>query len=107
MESCPDDTNFGRRGHQAHIHTTPESEGLMKTIRQLREEARLSQMQLAVLLRVSVSAVYKWERGINMPKAATLKEIARVFDVRMDDIDLGVQGSEPGATASADSPTPV
>ncbi len=52
-------------------------------------------MQLAVALRVSVSAVYKWERGVNKPSATTLHRIARFFDVRMDDIDLGVTCREP------------
>jgi transcriptional regulator with XRE-family HTH domain len=60
----------------------------MQSIRELREAAGLTQMQLAVAIGASVSAVYKWERGINKPKASHLKAMARLFQVNMEDIDF-------------------
>lgn len=68
----------------------------MRTIRELRGAAGLTQLQLAHALGVTPSAVYNWERGRNEPKASQLRAMARLFDVSMDAIDF-----EPEAAKSA------
>lgn len=62
-----------------------------KTIRELREAAGLTQLQLANRVGVTPSAVYNWETGRNEPKASQLRAVALVFGVRMDDIDFEVE----------------
>lgn len=61
----------------------------MKSIRELREAADFSQLQLAIALGVSLSTVYKWERGINEPNASNLRKMAKLFNVNMEDIRIG------------------
>lgn len=58
----------------------------MKTIRELREAAGWTQLQLANRLEVTPVTVYNWERGKYEPSAKQLRAIARVFGVSMDDI---------------------
>lgn len=60
----------------------------MKTIRQLRESAGLTQFEVAVKIGVTPATVYNWERGRYEPKATQLRALARVFAVSMDDIDF-------------------
>ncbi len=62
----------------------------LKTIRQLREAAGLTQLELAFQLGCTSSAVYNWERGRNEPKASQLRAMARVFGVSMDEIEFEV-----------------
>jgi transcriptional regulator with XRE-family HTH domain len=67
--------------------------GMMKkpttrTIRELREERGLTQLQLGNLLGVTPVTVYNWERGQHMPTAPQLRALARVFGVSMDAIDF-------------------
>ena len=60
----------------------------MKTIRELREEAGLTQLEVAYRLGVTPATVSNWERGIFEPKASQLRAIARLFGVSSDDIEL-------------------
>jgi transcriptional regulator with XRE-family HTH domain len=60
----------------------------MKTIRQLREVAGLTQLEVAYKLGVTPATVSNWERGVYEPKVTQLRAMARLFDVRMDDIEL-------------------
>jgi transcriptional regulator with XRE-family HTH domain len=62
-----------------------------KTIRELREDAGLTQLQLANKIGVTPSAVYNWERGRNEPKASQLRTMARLFGVSMDVINFEVE----------------
>ncbi len=62
-----------------------------KTIRELREDAGLTQLQLANKIGVTPSAVYNWERGRNEPKASQLRTMARIFGVSMDVINFEVE----------------
>ena len=61
---------------------------MRKTIKQLREEAGLTQLQLAYRLGVTPGAVSLWERAASEPKALQLRALADVFGVSMDVIDL-------------------
>lgn len=58
------------------------------TIRELRERAGLTQLELANRLGVTPATVYTWERGKFDPRASQLRKLAREFGVSMDDIAL-------------------
>ncbi len=60
----------------------------MKTIRQLREEHKLTQLELANRAGVTPSTVYNWERGRFEPKATQLRAVARAFGISSDEIEL-------------------
>ncbi len=60
----------------------------MRTIRELREEQRWTQLELAYKLGVTPATVSNWERGVYEPKVSQLRAIARLFDVSMDDVAL-------------------
>lgn len=53
-------------------------------IRELRENAGLSQMQLAKKINVSQSAVAKWELGKTEPTASALISLAKFFNETTD-----------------------
>ena len=61
---------------------------MRKTIRQLREELGLTQLELANKLDVTPATVYTWERGRNEPRVSQLRKLADLFGVLMDDIAL-------------------
>ncbi len=60
----------------------------MKTIRELRDEKGWTQLELANHLGVTPSTVYNWERGRFEPRLSQLRDLARVFNIRMDEIDF-------------------
>lgn len=60
----------------------------MKTIRELRQERGWTQLDLASKLGVTPSSVYNWEKGNWGPRAAQLRQLATVFGVPMDVIEL-------------------
>lgn len=69
----------------------------MRTIRHLREQAGLTQVQLAHKVGVTPSTVYNWERGRNEPKASQLRTMARLFSVSMDEIDFEAEAVKSAA----------
>ena len=52
-----------------------------RRIRRLRESRGLSVLQIS-----SVQAVYKWERGENLPNIDNLYALSRLFGVRIDEM---------------------
>ena len=56
-----------------------------ETIKELRMEKGLSQMQLAKLIGVSQKAVDYWERNVNEPKASYIMALVRVFEISYDE----------------------
>jgi transcriptional regulator with XRE-family HTH domain len=60
----------------------------VKTIRQLRDERRWTQLELAYKIGVTPLTIQNWERGRYEPTASKLRKIADVFEVSMDDISL-------------------
>lgn len=60
----------------------------MKTIKELREAAGLTQLQLAYRLGVTPGSVSAWERGVTEPRSLQLRALAHELGVSMDDIDL-------------------
>jgi DNA-binding XRE family transcriptional regulator len=60
----------------------------MKTIRDLRQERRLTQFELALRVGVQPQAVYFWESGRRTPQVPQLRKLGVVFELCSDDIDL-------------------
>lgn len=60
----------------------------MRTIRDLRRSAGMTQLELANQIGVTPVTVYNWERGRYEPKASQLRALARIFGVSMDEIDF-------------------
>ena len=54
-------------------------------IKELRTEARLSQMQLAKIIGVSQKAIDYWERNVNEPKASYIIALVKAFDITFDE----------------------
>ncbi|MEZ4522214.1 MAG: helix-turn-helix transcriptional regulator [Thermomicrobiales bacterium] len=61
---------------------------VMKTIRELREQRGMSQMDLAVEIGVTLPTIGNWERNIYEPKASQFRKLARFFGVPMDEIAI-------------------
>ena len=63
---------------------------LIKTgerIRELRKQNNISVEELRSILGLSTGqAIYKWERGLNLPTLDNLVVLAEIFHVSMDDI---------------------
>ena len=59
---------------------------LARNIRNLRQERRITQAQLANMLHVTPQAVSKWERGAALPDIQMLALIAMNFGVCTDDL---------------------
>ena len=64
---------------------------MKKTIRELREQRGWSQQDLAQHIGVSLTTVYNWERGRHEPRLSQFSELARLFKVPMDRIELATQ----------------
>lgn len=58
-----------------------------KNLRYLREKSGMEQMDLAKELgRKSPSSISEWEKGKYTPKMGTLSQIAKIFNVNIDDL---------------------
>lgn len=57
-----------------------------KNIVKLRTANNMTQSELAQKLNYSDKAISKWERAESLPDAATLIEIAGLFEVKLDDL---------------------
>ncbi len=55
-------------------------------LKRLRNKFSLKQLDLANSLQVSPQAVSKWERDENFPDILTIKKIAHLFDVTVDEL---------------------
>jgi len=69
-------------------------------LRQLREERFLSQQALADGIDLQIAQISRYERGISMPNAETLAELAKFLRVSVGRLLLGEEDGE-GAIASA------
>lgn len=52
----------------------------------LRMRKGLSQYQLGVLVGVSDKAVSKWENGASKPRINTIRKLAQVFELSVDEL---------------------
>lgn len=62
------------------------TEQFSRNLRRLRLEKNLTQEQLAVILGVSVQSVSRWECGNTLPDVMLLPQIARLYNVTVDDL---------------------
>ena len=53
----------------------------MENLRELRKEAGLTQMMLAVKVGVSLMTIQLWERGVTTPKEENLSKLREVLNV--------------------------
>lgn len=53
-----------------------------------RVNAKLTQEQLAALVKRSVSTIKKWENGTSYPKQPDIEAICAVFGITYDQIDF-------------------
>lgn len=58
----------------------------MSKIRQKREAANMSQVDLGKRLGVSSQAVCQWEAGTSAPKLSNLAAMAQIFGCAIDDL---------------------
>lgn len=59
---------------------------LSENLKRLRKNKGYSQEQLAVQLNVVRQTVSKWEKGLSVPDAEMLMDIAELFDVPVSDL---------------------
>lgn len=59
---------------------------MAKTFKALRENAKISQQNLAKALKIKQSTISMWETGNSKPKLAMLPKLAKVFNVSIDEI---------------------
>lgn len=63
-------------------------------LKELRKEKNLTQEQLAEMLGVTNRSVSRWENGVNMPDFDLVIEIARYYDVSIEEILDGERKNE-------------
>lgn len=63
-----------------------EMKQIGKKITDLRKANNMTQMELADKLGISFQAVSNWERGNTMPDISKLPELARIFQVSVDEL---------------------
>jgi putative transcriptional regulator len=56
------------------------------TLRSLRKSLKISQKQLAELMKVRQSTVAMWESGKSFPRADKLPELAKILGCTLDDL---------------------
>lgn len=72
----------------------------MSKIRFFRENAGMTQMELAEKLGVTQAAIAMWESGSRNPNIITIKKLATIFGCTADDLLDPIRiGSETEATA--------
>lgn len=55
-------------------------------IKRYRNEKRLTQKELAAILDVDHSTVSNWERDVYEPDVKSLKDLAKLFDISVDEL---------------------
>ena len=74
---------------------------IARRIASLRQQAGMTQAELAQRLHYSDKAVSKWERGESIPDVGVLKRIADLFGITVDAL-LGEDGAHKHASEPAD-----
>lgn len=59
-----------------------------------RRSKALTQEQLAEKLGVSINAVSKWERGLNLPDVSLMKELCNILDITLNELFEGKKLSD-------------
>ena len=76
-------------------------------IREARKAKNYTQSELGDLLGVTNKAVSRWEKGESFPDIGVLENLARVLDIKIQDIVVGEvqaseQGKDPGETTATE-----
>lgn len=58
----------------------------MYRIREMREEKKITQSQLAKLINVDQTAISQWERGITSPRMKTSLILAKALGCTLNDL---------------------
>lgn len=69
-----------------NVQTEDLKEVIAANLVHLRQEAGLTQVQLAEMLNYSDKAVSKWERGESIPDLRVLIKLAQIYHISLDDI---------------------
>lgn len=64
-------------------------EKIGKFISVSRKNKNLTQEQLAEKLGVSINAVSKWERGLNLPDVSLMKELCNILNITLNELFEG------------------
>ncbi len=72
----------------------------MQTIRELREAAGMTQLELAFRLGVTPATISHWERRRVEPKASQVRAMGRLFNVSMDEIIFEIEEGQELKTAA-------
>lgn len=64
-------------------------EKIGKFISLSRKNKRLTQEQLAEKMGVSINAVSKWERGLNLPDVSLMEKLCEVLDFTLNELFAG------------------
>jgi transcriptional regulator with XRE-family HTH domain len=64
----------------------------------LRTGKKLSQEELAALLKVSRQSISKWENNASIPELEKLVQMAEIFEVSLDTLVQGTKGAETAAS---------
>lgn len=63
---------------------------MAKSLRELREDAYMTQKEVADHLGVTTSTVSNWERGVKRPQVRSVRRLAELYKVAPRDIDAAV-----------------
>jgi transcriptional regulator with XRE-family HTH domain len=72
-------------------------------LRVIRERRKLTQKELAQLLPAETALISRYERGLNVPSASTIVELARILQVTTDELLTGT--AEPPETPAIQNAT--
>jgi transcriptional regulator with XRE-family HTH domain len=64
---------------------------MAKSLKELREEAYITQKEVAEQLGVTTTTVSNWERGIKRPQVRSIRRLAELYHVQPRDIDQAVE----------------
>ena len=55
-------------------------------LRKIRQQAKMTQEELAQMMNVSRQSVAKWESGDSVPDVLKCSELAKIFDISIEDV---------------------
>ena len=67
---------------------------MAQTLKELRERKLMTQMEVAVALRVSVASIGVWENGRSMPRLLYIRELAKLYNVSPEEIQEAIKAAQ-------------
>jgi transcriptional regulator with XRE-family HTH domain len=64
---------------------------MARSLKELRDDAYLTQKEVADQLSVTVSTISNWERGVKRPQVRSIRRLAELYKVSPKDIDMAVE----------------